>query len=135
MLFRSSSRAFSVGALVTNSNFRLKANTFARGTLTLERAVPTLVVPLEAVVNFAGVTKVFVVEAETAHARTVKAGRIQDGRQEILEGLKTGERVVITGQGSLSDGARIAIQLPQSPGAPGPSSSTNRVAVSHNESR
>ncbi len=35
------SRAFGVGALVTNINFRLKANTFARGTLTLERGVPT----------------------------------------------------------------------------------------------
>src|ERR1051325_210489 len=42
------SRAFGVGALVTNTDFRLKANTFARGTLVLERGVPTPVVPIEA---------------------------------------------------------------------------------------
>jgi hypothetical protein len=43
------SRAFGVGALVTNTNFRLKANTFARGSLIIERSVPTPVVPLESV--------------------------------------------------------------------------------------
>ena len=129
------SRAFGVGALVTNTNFRLKANSFARGSLTLERAVPTPMVPLEAVVSFAGVSKVFVVEGEIARARTVKVGRIQEGRQEILEGLKAGERVVITGQNILSDGAKVALQSPQPLAIPDASSSTNRVAASHNEKR
>lgn len=104
------SRAFSVGALVTNTDFRLKANTFARGSLTLERAVPTPMVPLESIVSFAGVTKVFVVENNVAHARAVSVGRIQNGRQEILEGLKPGETVVVTGQGKLTEGAVVAIQ-------------------------
>jgi len=48
------SRSFNVGALVTNTDFRLKANTFARGELTVQRGVPTPVVPLDAVVSFAG---------------------------------------------------------------------------------
>jgi membrane fusion protein (multidrug efflux system) len=104
------SRAFSVGALVTNTNFRLKANTFARGTLVLERGVPTPMIPLEAVVSFAGVTKVFVVEGAMVHARAVKVGRIQEGRQEILEGLKAGENVVINGQSKLSEGMKVAVQ-------------------------
>lgn len=104
------SRAFGVGALVTNTNFRLKANTFARGTLVLERAVPTPMIPLEAVVSFAGVTKVFVVEGDTVHTRSVKVGRIQDGRQEILEGLKAGESVVVSGQSKLSEGTAVVIQ-------------------------
>jgi len=104
------SRAFGVGALVTNTNFRLKANTFARGSLTLERAVPTPVIPLEAIVTFAGVTKVFVVEGNKAHARAVKVGRIQEGQQEILEGLKAGESVVVSGQSKLSDGAAVVMQ-------------------------
>lgn len=104
------SRAFSVGALVTNTDFRLKANTFARGSLTLERAVPTPMVPLESIVSFAGVTKVFIVENNVAHARAVSVGRIQNGKQEILEGLKPGETVVVTGQGKLTEGAVVAIQ-------------------------
>jgi len=106
------SRAFGVGALVTNTDFRLKANTFARGSLTLERAVPTPMIPLEAVVSFAGVTKVFVVEGNVAHARAVKVGRIQDGRQEILAGLKPGELVVVSGQSRLSEGVPVNIQSP-----------------------
>lgn len=103
-------RAFSVGALVTNTDFRLKANTFARGTLTLERAVPTPLVPLDAVVNFAGVTKVFVVEGEIAHARTVKVGRVLDGRQEVVEGLRAGEQVVVSGYANLSEGMKVRVQ-------------------------
>ncbi len=104
------SRAFGVGALVTNVNFRLKANTFARGTLVLERAVPTAMIPLEAVVSFAGVTKVFVVEGDIVHARPVEVGRIQNSRQEIVEGLKAGEQVVINGQSKLSEGMKVTVQ-------------------------
>jgi membrane fusion protein (multidrug efflux system) len=123
-----SSRAFGVGALVTNTNFRLKANTFARGTLVLERAVPTPMIPLEAVVSFAGVTKVFVVEGDTVHARAVKVGRIQDRRQEILEGLKAGESVVVSGQSKLSEGVKVTIQSPQPTSAPDKSASTAAAA-------
>lgn len=105
-----SSRAFNVGALVTNTNFRLKANTFGRGTLVLERGVPTPVVPLEAVVSLAGVSKVFVVEANAARSRSIAAGRIRDGMQEIVTGLTVGETIVVSGQNHLSDGAKVVIQ-------------------------
>jgi len=104
-----SSRAFGVGALVTNTDFRLKANTFARGSLVLERAVPTPVVPLESIVSFAGVTKVFVVQDNVAHSRNVTVGRIRDGVQEVAEGLKAGEMVVVNGQSKLSDGSAVAV--------------------------
>lgn len=121
------SRAFGVGALVTNTDFRLKANTFARGTLTLEQNVPTALIPLEAVVSFAGVTKVFVLDGDVARACSVKVGRIQNGRQEIVEGLRAGERVIVTGQSRLNDGTKVALQSPPA--------TTNSVAASLNEKR
>ncbi len=127
------SRAFGVGALVTNTDFRLKANTFARGSLTLERAVPTPMIPLEAVVSFAGVTKVFVVEGATAHTRAVKVGRIQNGRQEILEGLKSGEQVVVSGQSRLSDGQKVTIQSPPPVGGVEKSAITNAANAAAHE--
>jgi membrane fusion protein (multidrug efflux system) len=105
-----SSRAFGVGALVTNTDFRLKASTFARGSLVIQPAVPTPVVPLETVISFAGVTKVFVVESGFAHSRNVTVGRIREGVQEIIEGVKAGESVVVSGQSRLSDGVAVAIQ-------------------------
>ena len=123
------SRAFGVGALVTNTNFRLKANTFARGTLTLERAVPTPMIPLEAVVSFAGVTKVFIVEGDTVHVRAVKVGRIQDGRQEVLGGLNSGESVVVSGQSRLSEGLKVTIKSPPPTGATDQSTATNAAAA------
>ncbi len=104
------SRAFSVGALVTNTSFRLKANTFGRGSLVLQKGVETPVIPLECVVSFAGVTKVFIVEGEVARSRTVTVGRIQRGLQEVLSGVHEGEKVVLTGQSRLSDGAFVSIQ-------------------------
>jgi membrane fusion protein, multidrug efflux system len=103
-------RAFNVGALVTNAEFRLKANTFARGTLIVERGVPTPAVPLESVVSFAGVTKVFRVHDAKAESRAVKVGRIRDGLQEIIEGVNLGDQVVVSGTTKLTDGMSVTVQ-------------------------
>ncbi len=103
-------RAFNVGALVQNPDLRLKASSFARGELVLERGVPTAVVPQDSIISYAGVTKVFVIENGTAHGRIVRTGRARDGLQEILEGLKDGEQVVVSGQSKLVDGAPVAVQ-------------------------
>ena len=59
--------------------------------LVLENAVPTPVIPLEALVPFAGVTKVFVVTNGVARARQIEVGRVNDSKQEVLSGLKAGE--------------------------------------------
>lgn len=104
-----STRSFVVAAEVSNAAGRLKASTFARGELLIEKNAPTLVVPLEAVVSFAGVTKVFVVENNVARAREVEVGRVREGRQEILSGLKEGETVVVTGQTKLYEGVSVRV--------------------------
>jgi len=131
-------RAFNVGALVTNLNCRLKANSFARGSLVLERGAPTPVVPLESVVSFAGVTKVFVVERNAAHSRAVETGRIRAGLQEIIRGVKPGETIVVSGQSRLADGAEVTIQTPSAGGpepAPQVSAATHPAVAARHESR
>ena len=105
-------RAFPFGALVKNPDLTLKANAFARGELVLEKDVPVLVLPVEAVINFAGVTKVFVVEGDVARVREVQVGRIQDSRQQILGGLKAWDSVVVTGHGRLRDGLKVTVKKP-----------------------
>jgi membrane fusion protein (multidrug efflux system) len=99
-------RSFNIGALVPNPKGQLKANSFARGELLLEKNVPTPVIPLDAVVSFAGVTKVFIIENDTARARNVKIGRILGDLQEVIEGLREGESVATTGATKLYDGAK-----------------------------
>jgi len=103
-------RSFNVGALVSNADRRLKASTFARGELVVDRAVPTLVVPLDAPIVSAGVTKVFVIDQDVARSRELQVGRVRDGRQEVLSGLKAGERVAVTGQTKLYDGAKVRVK-------------------------
>lgn len=100
-------RAFPFGALVQNPDHKLKASSYARGQLIIERGVPTPTVPIDAVNTFAGVTKVFVIENGAAHTRAVELGRIQNGLQQVLSGLKAGEVVATSGLGRLHDGAKV----------------------------
>jgi membrane fusion protein (multidrug efflux system) len=103
-------RSFAFGALVPNDSRKLKANSFARGEIILERNRPTLVVPLGAVQNFAGVTKVFVLEKGVSRSRDIQVGRIQDEHQEVLSGLKEGELVITSGTTKLYDGAKVRLK-------------------------
>jgi membrane fusion protein (multidrug efflux system) len=114
-------RSFNVGALVTNAEFRLKANTFALGALVVQPGVPTPVVPLEAIVSFAGVTKVFRVRDGKAESRAVQIGRVRDGLQEIIEGVALGDQVVLSGTTKLTDGVsvNVAAQAPSRHEGPG----------------
>ena len=113
-------RAFAFGVLVHNEDLKLKANSFARGELIVERDVPVLMVPIDAVQNFSGINKVYVVENGLAVVREVQAGKIKEGRQQILSGLKSGEVVVITGQSKLRDGTKISVRSATETPAPSP---------------
>ena len=107
-----STRMFSLGALVTNNGLVLKANTFARGELILERNVPTVVAPLDAIVTGSGFSRVFVVSNNIARVRDVSVGRIREGQQEILRGLAPGENVAISGLNKLRDGQAVVLRNP-----------------------
>jgi membrane fusion protein, multidrug efflux system len=105
-----STRAFAFGALIDNRDHKLKASSFARGELILERNVPTAFVPLDAVINLAGITRVFVVQDDLATSRVIQLGRVQQNGQEVLAGLKAGEMVAISGQTKLRDGSKVRIK-------------------------
>jgi len=93
---------------------------FARVRLVIESVPDALVVPREAViVTPAGGQVLFVVEDGKALQRKVTTGIEEAGRVQILSGLKTGEKVIISGHEKLKDGA--AVRLPEagkSPAAP-----------------
>jgi membrane fusion protein (multidrug efflux system)/multidrug efflux system membrane fusion protein/cobalt-zinc-cadmium efflux system membrane fusion protein len=62
----------------------------------------------EVIVQRKGRPVVFVVGSDTASARTVELGYANRGKVIITEGLHPGDKVVITGQQSLRDGAKIS---------------------------
>lgn len=94
------SRTVSVRVIVANADKRLKPNMFARAELQLASGPVSegLVLPAEAVQIVEGKPHAFVQEeAGRFRAVPVRAERLSDGRQHILEGLAPGERVVVGG--------------------------------------
>jgi multidrug efflux pump subunit AcrA (membrane-fusion protein) len=110
-------RTFQVEVLIPNADRRLHAGSFAKGAvLTRDAAAP--MVPEEAIVTFAGVSKIFVVRDNKAVAIPVTTetvvevkdkGRIRNW-VEIQGDCKAGEPVVIFGQTKLVDGTAVRIR-------------------------
>ncbi len=76
--------------------------------LLLDLRPDAITVPLEALIVDGGVTTVFVLEPSgviyRARRRLVQSGSRSDGRIEILDGLRVGERVAVRGAELLADG-------------------------------
>ena len=100
------SRTLLVEAEVPNPEGVLKPGYFAHVTVDLgkDRA---LFIPDSAVLRYAGVARVFVVEDGVVHSREVKTGAVVGNQIEITSGLKPGERVVASEVDRLADGVTV----------------------------
>jgi multidrug efflux pump subunit AcrA (membrane-fusion protein) len=105
------SRTFKVEAVVPNPDGLLRPGGFAKGEIVVEREDEAVVVPIESVNRFAGVTKIFVLDGEKARSIPVETGR-QVGRlvEVVGEGLPASGRVVTTGMSKLAEGTRVIIR-------------------------
>jgi RND family efflux transporter MFP subunit len=122
------SRSFMVEGLVENPERRLKPGFFAHATVTTRVDPNATTVPQQAVVSFAGVSKVFVVvrephdpegnrgtENNVARERVVQtAGRVGANEVEVT-GVKPGDLVVISGLTRLTNGTPIKVSGPVMP--------------------
>ncbi len=72
-----------------------------------EPARPRILVPRPAVRTIDGAEVVFVIRGDRVERRAVKTGLDDAGQVEIASGLSAGERVVVEGPATLSDGARV----------------------------
>lgn len=102
------SRTFSAVIGVRNGDGKLKAGGFATGEVVVGSAA-VVTVPPEALVSFAGVNKVFVVEGEKARAVEVTVGT-RDKEWLEVTGVPAGAKVVTSGQSQLVDGAPVRIK-------------------------
>ncbi len=110
------SRSFLVEALIDNPERQLKPNFFAKAAIWTRVDPNALTVPQQALVTFAGVTKVFVVENAVAHEREVQTGiRVGTNEVEITGGLKPGELVAVSGLTRLIDGTAVKVSGPVMP--------------------
>jgi RND family efflux transporter MFP subunit len=113
-----SSRTFQVEIHVPNIDRRLCPGSFAKVAILTRIDEKARTVPEEALVSFAGVTKVFVVKDGVAREVPVKAGVAMDvpgtGRPrtwvEIEGELPLGTLIVTTGQTQLADGTPVRVR-------------------------
>ena len=112
------SRSFLVEGQVENPDRRLKPGFFAHAIVTTRVDPNALTVPQQAIVSFAGVSKVFIVDNDVARERIVQTG-VRVGTNEVeVTGVKPGERVAISGLTRLTDGALVKVSEPVMPGGP-----------------
>jgi RND family efflux transporter MFP subunit len=107
------SRLVPVEVAITGADARLARPGFlARITFALGAKENVLLVPASAIVQDAGSSAVYVIEQDRAERRPVRTGVTSEGRVEILEGIETGDVVVVAGTRNLRDGATVRVVNP-----------------------
>jgi RND family efflux transporter MFP subunit len=106
---------------VRNPDAALRASQFVRARI-IWKVADGLVIPVTAVLRINGQFFAFVADNTggklVAKQRAVKVGEIAGDNYPVLDGLKAGDRVVVSGAQKLADGAPITEAPPPSPAAP-----------------
>ena len=97
-------RTVAVTIRVPNHDGRLKPGMYARIRLVLDERRDVPILPDKALVSSGGKTRAFVVNNGKIHVREVQIGLEEGAKNEVLEGLRVGDRVVVRGQQLLSEG-------------------------------
>ena len=101
------SRTLTVEAEIENSNNALKPGQFATVRILQERAEPAVLIPARAVVNEAGVNRVYVIKDGHAEQRLVQTGQTEGDLVEIKNGIAADEQVATSNLEQLTDGIAI----------------------------
>jgi RND family efflux transporter MFP subunit len=101
------SRTLTVEAEIENGGGALKPGQFATVRILQERASPAVLVPARAVVNEAGVSRVFVIKDGHAEQRLVQTGQTEGDLIEVKSGVAADEQVATSNLEQLSDGIAI----------------------------
>ncbi|MGH7597163.1 MAG: efflux RND transporter periplasmic adaptor subunit [bacterium] len=94
---------------VRDPSRQLKAGMFGRVNIVHDVHQNALLVPKGAVLAEDAESAIFVVQDSLAYRKLVKTGYVNGAHIEILEGLKAGEKIVTTGQGSLKDSSKVEV--------------------------
>ncbi len=103
-------RTFLTEIEVPNYDRKLSTGGFARAEIISRTEDAVLTVPPEAVVTFAGVTKVYIADGDVAKSVEVEVGTREKEWVEVRGELKPGARVITSGQSQLVDGSPIRVR-------------------------
>ncbi len=103
-------RSLLVEAEIPNQDGALRAGSFAEGSIAVNPDARGIAIPARAVLSYAGVDRVFVIENGAAAERVVQTGRRIGGeRVEIVAGLRPGDVVAVDGADRLSKGQKVQV--------------------------
>jgi RND family efflux transporter MFP subunit len=102
------SRTLMVEAEVPNPAGVLRPGSFARAEIVTSADLPVVFVPDSAIVQFAGIEKVFLVNEGRAVEQRVRTGRRHGRQVEIIQGINAGDTVVVE-PGNLVGGQPVTI--------------------------
>ncbi|SDD72893.1 RND family efflux transporter, MFP subunit [Paenibacillus sp. UNCCL117] len=103
-IMSATTKTFTLELEIANPDLQLQPGNRYMIQLTTEQEEQVVAVPLLSLIREESDTYVFVLEGDQYHKRMVKLGRINGQFQEVLEGVKEGELLVINGQNTLKDG-------------------------------
>ena len=117
------SRTFPIEVQVDDAEGSLRAEMVVSLEVTRATVADALVLPQDAVVRDERGTSVFVVAADSAGAdvarrREVQLGSTSGGQVVVAQGLRSGDRVVVRGQGELADGDAVRVEGTRAARAP-----------------
>jgi len=100
-------RLYKLELEIDNPAHDILPDMFARVDI-VKREVPNaLSIPLYSIISLNDRQTVYVINDDTAHARNIQTG-IQEGWQiQVTDGLKPGDRVIVTGHRRVSDGQAV----------------------------
>jgi len=102
-------RTLRVEVEVDNREGLLRPGMFVEATLIAERRENVPVVPREALAERGGRKVVFVLQGQRVNRREIAPGLGDDEIVEITHGVEVGERVVVRGIETLTDGTRVRV--------------------------
>lgn len=104
------SRTLEVRAYLMNPSGQFMAGDFVQIKLDLQQQSDAILIPPEAVIPELNQQVVFIVKDTVAIRRVVKTGTRTRDQIEITEGLKAGDKVILSGLMTLKDGAPVLVR-------------------------
>jgi len=102
-------KAYTVTVEIPNAKHEAKGGMYAEVNLVVARQENALAIPQFAIVERDGKSIVYVVEDNQARVREVEVGLTLGDLAEITSGLEAGDKVIVEGQYTVSDGIFVSI--------------------------
>lgn len=103
------SRMLKVEALIPNRSLELKPGFFSRVMVYTGAQKEAVLIPITSILYEGTKARVFLNENNKARERYLKLGRKYGEMLEIAEGLQAGEKLVVVGQNTLTDGVNVRV--------------------------